>query len=360
VLFFTNDHCEKCEKQLGYLVDAATISVIDEATPETAAGAWHAWAAPDGLYRYCANAASGACNWLIETRSNDQFCVACRHNRTIPDLSIKENLRLWREIEFAKHHLFYDLLRLRLPLANRTDEPETGLAFDFLTGNQTRSEQVMTGHDNGIITIDLAEADDGHREKLRTQMREPYRTLLGHFRHEVGHYFWDVLVDRGGRVDSFRAMFGDERLDYEDALKSHYADGPVMNWQETFVSAYASSHPWEDFAETWAHYLHIVDTLEMAGALGLRVRFPTSSNADGEAVVDENSADVDDIQDLIAAWVPITIAVNSLNRCMGQPDLYPFVLTCAVVAKLGYILDLTRKSAWMGSQPSIRDLVDAA
>ena len=200
----------------------------------------------------------------------------------------------------------------------------------------------MTGHDHGVITVNLSEADGGCREQLREQMGEPYRTLLGHFRHEVGHYYWDVLIDRERKLDEFRACFGDERPDYNAALKAYYAHGPAQNWQDRFVSAYASSHPWEDFAETWAHYLHIVDTLEMAGAFGLRIDPAVEQSAEAVAELHEASADADDIGALIEAWVPVTIAVNSLNRCMGQPDLYPFVLTDAVVAKLGFIHDLIR------------------
>ena len=178
----------------------------------------------------------------------------------------------WRKLEAAKHRLFYTLLRLNLPIETRNENPE-GLAFDFLADQPAQSgPKVMTGHDNGLITIALAEADDAERERRRTAMGEPYRTLLGHFRHEVGHYYWDRLVRDEGRLDPCRAVFGDDSQDYEQALQRHYAEGAPANWQENFVSAYATTHPWEDFAETWAHYLHIVDTLEMAGAFGVQRR----------------------------------------------------------------------------------------
>ena len=337
MLYFANNHCENCKKTLGYIPTITTLSVVEPDGEE-----WRAMAEPEATYRFCANATLGACNWLIRADFGDKLCIACRHNRVVPDLSDEDNLLRWRKIEFAKHHLFFTLLRLGLPLANRVDEPESGLAFDFLAETPSQTEPVMTGHDNGLITLNLAEADDGLRERLRQQMGEPYRTLLGHFRHEVGHYFWDVLVDKGGRLETFRACFGDERPDYETALKIYYADGPVANWQENYVSAYASSHPWEDFAETWAHYLHIVDTLEMAGAFGLRIRPNIDVNADASAEIDEKSADAHDIHRLVDAWLPVTFAVNSLNRCMGQPDLYPFILSEAVITKLGFIHDLVR------------------
>ena len=209
------------------------------------------------------------------------LCFACRHNHTIPDLSVAQNLQRWQRMEAAKHHLFYSLLRLRLPLENRIDDPEHGLAFDFLADSpDPTGPKVMTGHDNGLITIALVEADDAERERRRTQMHEPYRSLLGHFRHEVGHYFWDVLIRDGGRLEECRAVFGDDSQDYDAALQAHYQNGAPADWQEHFVSQYASTHPWEDWAETWAHYLHIVDTLEMASAFGITRQAPADPGRD--------------------------------------------------------------------------------
>jgi hypothetical protein len=196
----------------------------------------------------------------------------------IPDLSLTENQANWRRIQLAKHRLFYTLLKLRLPLKTKLEDTEHGLAFDFLVApppHDMAAEPVMTGHDHGLITINLAEADDSERERMRRQMGEPYRTLLGHFRHEIAHYYWDRLVRDASGIEAFRQLFGDEREDYSAALQRHYANGPPPNWQESFVSAYASTHPWEDWAETWAHYFHMVDTLETASAFGMRVR-PTS------------------------------------------------------------------------------------
>ena len=246
----------------------------------------------------------------------------------------------------AKHHLFYTMIKLKLPLKNRMDDPEGGLAFDFLSdqvdanGNVTR---VLTGHDNGLITINVAEADDAERERRRTQMGEPYRTLLGHFRHEIGHYFWDKLVrDQGEEaLEKCRAVFGDEREDYAEALKRNYSVGPPPDWQNNFVSTYATAHPWEDFAETWAHYLHIVDTLETARSFGLKIKPRIKLGHELEAEVDFDPHKAKSIDDLIENWLPLTYAVNALNRSMGQPDLYPFILSPAVIAKLGYMHDLT-------------------
>jgi hypothetical protein len=199
----------------------------------------------------------------------------------------------------------------------------------------------MTGHNNGLITLALKEADDVTREKVRTEMGEPYRTLLGHFRHEIGHYFWDRLVANEAPIlETFRALFGDERQDYGEALKRHYAEGPPENWQNDFVSLYASSHPWEDFAETWAHCFHMVDGLETAKVFGINpaVKIDTGLGKPADPSFDPYRAT--NIRPVIASWVPLTVAINSLNRSLGQPDFYPFVLTPVVITKIDFVLRL--------------------
>jgi hypothetical protein len=333
-LYFENIRCESCGRNLGYLSAGETISALEEGKRGL-----RALAERRGRYRYCANAQHGVCNWLVSAEDPEQFCAACRHNRMIPDLSVPENLANWRRIELAKHRLFYTLLRLRLPLRTKVEDPENGLAFDFLAQPPDGApEPVMTGHDNGLITINLAEADDSERERMRHQMGEPYRTLLGHFRHEVAHYYWDRLVRDAPGIEAFRQLFGDEREDYGAALQRHYANGPPPDWQERFVSAYASTHPWEDWAETWAHYFHMVDTLETASAFGMRVRPRVTKGADLSAAIDfdPHSANMDRIID---SWLPLTFAVNSINRSMGIADLYPFVLAPPVIVKLSFIHD---------------------
>jgi len=342
-LYFENRYCERCGHRLGYLPDAGTLSALEPAGED---GLWSALAMPGQRYRFCRNTELDACNWMLPADSTDTHCAACRHNHTIPDLSDAANLTRWRKLETAKHHLFYTLTNLKLPLRTRTEDPEHGLAFDFLSDTLNldgTTTPVLTGHDDGLITINVAEADDAERERRRTDMGEPYRTLLGHFRHEIGHYVWDRLVGEDpATLERFRALFGDERDDYGEALKRHYAAGPPADWQSNYVSGYAAAHPWEDFAETWAHYLHIVDTLETARAFGLRIRPRVSEGADLEAEVDFNPHKARDIKDLIEPWLPLTYAVNSLNRSMGQPDLYPFILSPAVIGKLGFMNGLVR------------------
>lgn len=336
VLYFDNTRCERCAHRLGYLPQAMTISAL-----EPDGGLWRALAAPGRPVRFCDNARHAACNWLVEADGVATLCAACRHNRMIPDISLPLNLLRWQRLEAAKHHLFYSLLRLRLPLENRIDNPAHGLAFDFLADSPgLTSPKVLTGHDKGLITIAVMEADDAERERRRTQMGEPYRSLLGHFRHEVGHYFWDVLVRDGGRLDGCRAVFGDDSRDYEAALKTHYQNGTPADWQERYVSRYASAHPWEDWAETWAHYLHIVDTLEMASAFGIRVKPKLAREVSLAAEIELDPYETASMRDIIAAWLPLTFAMNSLNRAMGNRDLYPFVLSPTVVTKLNYVHDI--------------------
>ncbi|MCP1337783.1 zinc-binding metallopeptidase family protein [Futiania mangrovi] len=336
LLYFENTRCERCGHVLGYLADRSALSAL---TPE-GGGRWRALAFPGEEFRFCANAIHDVCNWLVLADGPDAFCRACRLNRTIPDLGVPAHLLLWQRLEAAKHRLVYGLLRLKLPVTSRFEDPGSGLVFDFLAGSSgafQEGPQVMTGHREGVITIDIAEADDAERERHRQDMAEPFRTLLGHFRHEVGHHYWDRLVRDSVWHDAFREMFGDERANYAEALAAHYANGPRPDWQERFISGYAGSHPWEDFAETWAHYLHIVDTLETAAAFGMCVRPATGRHPVIVMEIDFDPCRQRDFDALISAWLPLTYAVNSLNHSMGQPDLYPFVLAPAVMGKLRFI-----------------------
>ncbi len=338
ILYFENTVCENCQHRLGYVAEDERLYAIDRESPESLT--WRIAGQPDHRYRFCRNAGYGVCNWLIRTDRAAQFCVACQHNHIVPDLSLPGNKELWRLMEVAKHRLFYTLLQLKLPLVTRAEDPREGLIFDFLQ-DPADGKKVMTGHEDGKITISVAEADDAEREKRRKSMHEPYRTLLGHFRHEIAHYYWDRLVRGHDALIPFRAMFGDERDDYGEALKRHYRNGAPPTWREGFVSAYATSHPWEDFAETFAHYLHIVDTLETAESFGVSIRprgvvHGAALNAD----VDFSPTQAGSFQPLIDAWLPITFALNSLNRSMGLGDLYPFILSAKVVDKLGFIHDL--------------------
>ena len=355
-LYFENTSCEKCGHRLGYVPDDQDLYAVVR-VDGVASRHWQIKGDNRRTFQFCNNAVHDVCNWLVSSDDPGGYCVACRHNHTVPDLSKPGNLDLWRLIEVAKHRLFYTLLELKLPLTTRADDPKEGLVFEFLE-DPGNGQPVMTGHDEGRITIALAEADDAEREKRRKAMHEPYRTLLGHFRHEIGHYYWDRLVRDAPALHACRAVFGDEREDYAEALRRHYREGSRPHWRERFVSAYATAHAWEDFAETWAHYLHILDTLETAGHFGVATRPRGVAQADQlAATVDFDPDTAASIAPLMRAWVPLTFALNSLNRSMGLGDLYPFVLTPAIIDKLGFMHDLAH--GWVGSKAPAQPAVTA-
>lgn len=338
-LYFENSHCEQCGKQVGFLPDRGEMSAVDADGSN-----WIALADPEPRYRFCANWEQSACNWMTHADSGEIYCRACRHNRTIPDISTSDHYRNWRKIEDAKRRLFYSLIRLDLPLQTVASGAPEPLVFDFLADSPDGSVKVMTGHEDGVITISLNEADDAKREAARTAMGEPYRSILGHFRHEVGHYYWDRLVRDGGQLESFRALFGDEQADYSEALQRHYHQGAPADWRLNYVSAYATMHPWEDWAETWAHYLHIVDTLEMAASFGIETHPSIATEAMATQIAFD-PYETDDLTAIINAWLPLSYASNSLNRCMGLPDLYPFVIPPKAIEKLAYIHNLIHRQA---------------
>jgi hypothetical protein len=345
-LYFENTRCEQCGCTLGYVPERADLTALGA----MGGSLWRALDDKGGKFRFCNNAAWDACNWLIEADEPGDYCRACRLNRTVPDLSDIDNLMRWRVLERAKHRLVYSILALKLPLVDRFTDPAHGLAFDFLAGSRDDgADLAQIGHANGVITIAVEEADDVHREVNRNELSEPYRTVLGHFRHEVGHYYWDRLVTPGVLRDTFRNLFGDERRSYSDALAAHYTDGPPENWRANHVSSYASAHPWEDFAETWAHYLHIVDTVETASYFGMRLDPDAGRELDGDAATRFASVDATDFDALIAAWVSLTYALNCLSLSMGQRELYPFVLAPAALGKMRFVHGLIHAPPQAGS-----------
>jgi hypothetical protein len=335
LLYFENTACERCGTTLGFVPQRSAVRAI-----EADGDLWREVNDDsDKRYRICGNARAAGCNWLLRAEDAGDYCIACRHNHVIPDLSVPQNVAPWRTLEAAKRRLFYSLMRLCLPMPTREEDPAHGLAFDFLAETPAQPK-ILTGHEDGLITIALKEGDDAERNRMQHQMGELYRTPLGHFRHEVGHYYWDILVRDAGKLDEFRALFGDERADYAAALRAHYARTDDGTWRNNFVSLYASSHPWEDFAETWAHYLHIIDTLEMAAAFGVAVDPARGRDPSLHTRVDFDPYRAAGIDALVESWLPLTYAVNGLNRSMGHPDLYPFVLPPAVIVKLGFVHDL--------------------
>jgi hypothetical protein len=284
--------------------------------------------------RPCGNLVLAACNWLAE--APNPLCSCCALTRTRPARADRAGLAAFARTEAAKRRLVFQLDALGLPSTDRATDPVHGLAFDLLSSGDG---PVITGHVSGVITIDLAEGDDEHREARRVRLAEPYRTLLGHLRHEVGHWYWDVLVARTPYLDGFRAQFGDERADYRAARAAHYARPVGDDWIRDYVSHYAAAHPWEDWAETFAHYLHIRDTRQTAAAWGVRVDGPDLDlalawDAPVAAAPSDRSEGFDEI---VRTWLPLTYALNAVNRSMGKGDLYPFVLGPTVLDKLRFV-----------------------
>jgi hypothetical protein len=353
LVFFENVRCLRCGHALGYAPDARVMSALE---PE-GDGRLRPLAAELSarLYRKCANwVQHDVCNWLIPAQAGGPvLCRACALNRTIPDLTVPVNRERWARVEAAKRRLVYALIGLGLPLYSQQEDPENGLAFDFLadpsgparTSREASREtsSVTTGHRHGVVTIDVAEADALFSEKMRLELNEAYRTVLGHFRHESGHYYWDRLIRDGPHLDDCRALFGDETVGYDAALRAHYEGGPPADWGGRFVSAYAASHPWEDFAETWAHYLHILDALETVRAFGVSVDVADGHDAPFDALGEGyRPASFDAIVD---CWLPLTYALNSISRSMGERDVYPFVLPLPVVEKLRFVHEVVNGAA---------------
>lgn len=341
-LYFENVACTHCGAQLGFLPDHLALVSL-----ETNGEGEDLWQSNGDSYRKCGNYTDHAvCNWMVPADDPDAFCPACRLNQTIPDLSVEGNKERWRSLETEKRRLVYSLLRLCLPL-QPLSVGKGGLGFNFLADTNPpfrERHKVLTGHAQGLITLNIQEADPAERERMRGQMDEPYRTLLGHFRHESGHYYWDRLVRDTPLLHECRTLFGDDTQDYGEALERHYQQGAPADWQEHFISSYATMHPWEDWAETWAHYLHIVDTLETAWAFGIGSQ-PQASDGRAERIRHDfdpyREAQMDT---LIEHWLPLAFALNSLNRSMGHEHAYPFVISPTAIKKLAFVHRVVRQA----------------
>jgi hypothetical protein len=320
-LYFENSICVVCGTGLGYSrAEAEIVPIALDGTYVDASGLiWHV----------CRNLNLSGCTWLAALEGGQ--CFSCSLTRTRPNDADARGIRNFPVAERAKRHLIAELDRLGFPVVGRDasngNDPVNGLCFDLLSSTD---QNVVIGHDDGVITIDLAESDPAYRERLRGELDEPYRTMLGHFRHEVGHYYEWQLVEVAGdaeRLDRCRALFGDETADYQEAVDRHYSQGAPAGWEQSYLTNYATMHPYEDFAETWAHYLHICDTVETASEYGLTA----------VAFVDAFSL----FRDLVTGvWVPLSTALNMINRSMGKDDLYPFVIPAPVLDKLDFVASL--------------------
>jgi hypothetical protein len=335
-IHFDNRVCLNCGFRLGFAPEALGMYAL---TPhEHDPMLWRRVDNPVRVYRFCANATHDICNWLVPESDPEPFCQACRHNGLVPDPNTEVGLKRWRRINDAQRNLFYAFLRWDLPHPTRKEDPEGGLLFDLKNDEilpDGSCKPALIGHDEGHIVIRTAEADDLTREQQRELMNEPYRTLLGHFRHETGHFIWNRLVRDTEKFDSFRAVFGDERADYGEALQKHYGEGPPSGWGANYISYYATTHPWEDFAECFAHVLHIVDTLETAHIYGIALAPVAHTELAAEATFDPYT--VLDFNRIADVWIPLSVALNAIHHSMGERDLYPFILTPAIRAKLAYV-----------------------
>jgi hypothetical protein len=320
-VFFENSVCTACGTSLGYSREQHEIVPLDEQGRhvDDAGSVWHV----------CRNLGLSGCTWLA--RSEGGQCSSCDLTRTRPADTDAVGLAQLVAAERAKRHLLVGLDALGLPVVGKDVDPVNGLAFDLLS---SVDEGVVIGHADGVVTIDLAESADDLRESVRVELDEPYRTMLGHFRHEVGHYYdWQLVAD-GPPRGRYRELFGDETADYQEAIDRHYAQGPPSQWHERFISTYATMHPFEDFAECFAHVLHIRDTLETAEAYGMVPRALPAATPFRETVVD--------------AWIPLSTALNQLNRSMGKGDLYPFVIPEPVLDKLDFVAATVAEAAGRG------------
>jgi len=336
-LAFENSVCLSCESPVGFSLEAMSFLVI-----APGGGAGDDGSVDPQLYQLCANRHLAECNWLVRVEPVRRLCASCVLTRTRPVDGDATALGAFADAERAKRRLIAELYELKLPIAGRTEDPEHGLAFDLLS---SADEPVLTGHDAGLVTVDLAEGDDVHREQLRVEMDEPYRTLLGHFRHEIGHYYFYRLIGTSpDRVQQFSRLFGDPSADYQAALDRHYEQGPPTGWEQDFVSSYATMHPAEDWAETFAHYLHIRSTLDTAAAYGLA---PASATYQTR-VLGPSAFDT-----MIDIWLPLSWSLNMVNRSMGKRDLYPFVLPVPVLEKMRFVHAAVDETATGKPEPAV-------
>lgn len=325
LLFFDNSVCLGCRSGLGYIpADGELVALAAAASPLARADG------QPGQYRRCANQHAARCNWLIDVDDPSALCESCRLTSVRPNDSEALAMLAFADTESAKRRLLYQLRSLGLPIIDRAVDSQRGLTFELLS---SRGRAVTTGHEGGVITLDLSESDDAHREFVRQQLGEPYRTVLGHLRHEIAHYYWPLLVLEAGWIDESRRLFGDDTEPYHVALDRHYQMGPGFDWTGLFVSQYATMHPWEDWAETFAHYLHIDAGLATARSFGVSVGEP--SLAAGQAAV---RRDLElSVAPVVRDWLALTLALNGVSRSLGQSDLYPFVLPPRVVEKLDFV-----------------------
>ncbi len=346
LIFFENNSCMRCGHLLGYSVEEGemlSLKAVEGTASDAHPPASQVYrsvldAENSPGYRMCANTSLyNACNWLIPAGDSEEYCLSCRLTEVLPPLQDEKRRKQWVRVEAAKRRLVYTLLDLGLPVPTRVEDPDLGLTFRF--EESTKQHQVLTGHASGVITLNMSEANAAFRENAREKMGEVYRTVLGHLRHECGHYYWELMVLPSEKwLPRVREVFGDDQLSYQDAVNNHYANGAPANWSDQFISAYATMHPWEDWAETWAHYLHMVDTLETAESYELAVRSPSPQGKSRRARPGLRHRQ--DFNKLFDGWYSLTFVLNGLSRSMGMPDSYPFAISESIKEKLRLVHEI--------------------
>lgn len=315
-IFFENSLCHSCGSLVSMdLTQLRMISIIQDGA---------IWKNPNeqSTYHLCSNRENYAiCNGVIEDSDNNPLCISCRLNQTVPDLSKPINSLRWKIMEQAKRRLVFGLLSiglpLEVPLQGKTQPPRFDFLEDKRSNPKVKEEFVTTGHERGVITINLLEADEIQRTWERERGGERYRTVLGHMRHEMGHFYFEYLTQD---KHSFFSLFGDPNIPYDEAMETYYEQGPLAGWENSFISAYASAHPLEDWAECFAHYLHMMDVLETATQFNI-ISHDTNINIDGH----------------IEKWDKVSVIINEVNRSLGLNDAYPFVIHKPVANKIRYI-----------------------
>src|SRR5271168_5417104 len=338
---FESRRCPNCLAELGLYVPSRTMVAT-----------WSGAAVIDGqIWIACTRAGSLGCNWLVpqeqELGGQRGRCLADSLIRREPDTDDTVAVEKLVSTGIGLRRLICQLIDIGLPV-DPFWRRNGGLAFDLLS-SYSGGERVVIGHAGGVITIDLVESLDAYRESLRVRLGEPYRTMLGHFRHEVGHYYQNILVETGPGaaryLDECRALFGDERADYQAEIARHYKFGAPKNWTESFISEYATMHPWQDFAECFAHYLHITDTINTVGEAGLILIADRARVAVPRDIVPLASyADVP-IEQLLYDWKWLALFFNRINTAMGKRPLYPFEIPPPVIRKLGFVHKVVRQAA---------------
>ena len=314
--------CASCSSPLGYVPAQQAVKVLHPA----AGAVSFSISGDDAEFWRCPNSARG-CNWVLPAGTGDIWCRSCGLTPGRPDETNPDALAAWSTAEAVKRRLVHQLDHLALPIDPRSDATPDGLAFDLV---YVPGQFGPAGKVDEAVTLDLADADVQDVGAPPRRVHAPFRTLIGNLRHKVGHHYWHRLVGQSDHVTPFRRLFGDERADYPAAIEPHQA-AVAHHWDASrFVTGRAESHPFEDWAETFAHYLHILDATDTAEAY----RLPDGQCEMGRP---QSSPGGGTFAEILRLWRPTAPAVNALAASLGLPAVYPFQLTGVVLQKFEFV-----------------------